>query len=472
MRAGSFTRQRTDSGDGSLSGRLRSASDLERAGLVTAAQKGALKDMIIYGDEALRAALDKYQLGDSGELERLMHAGHLDKQLGASTTSSPARKSRAGSIDLLAELDLEGALSDLAAPGGPRKPPPSAEVLGLPHDDQLMGFDMEMPFLSNFFEGQPGLAPPDEASGLAPPRGGRNRRCGSVGSFGSACSEDGRFDSGRHDVPRLGFRGRSDSQGSYCSVEGSDISASSAHRGGGGGAWAGKGRRDAAEDDAPAAPAGRGRRGAAAARGGGGRRGDGAAKRRGRRGGDDDAPRKAEKKPDAHPGPDQPIVAYRGKISSTVQDDPDPATLNGGPAPPYEMLINFPRAKSRAAIHCVMCGRRPREPGAESPPAKPEPVKPEDVDLCNPVGDVVIPRQNKDVCRECDKALWRHMASDTHFKWCKGCKRFRNLTAFAEKLAASKCDRCRERGRQGYMRRKGGGSPPGTPRHEDDDCEG
>lgn len=44
-----------------------------------------------------------------------------------------------------------------------------------------------------------------------------------------------------------------------------------------------------------------------------------------------------------------------------------------------------------------------------------------------------------------------------YFKWCKGCKRFRNLTAFAEKLAASKCDRCRERGRQGYMRRKGAG---------------
>ena len=71
-----------------------------------------------------------------------------------------------------------------------------------------------------------------------------------------------------------------------------------------------------------------------------------------------------------------------------------------------------------------------------------------------------------DVCRECDKALWRHCASDIHFKWCKGCKRFRNLVAFAEKLAASKCDRCRERGRQGYMRRKGGGpSPPTSPRH-------
>ena len=32
--------------------RLRSASELERIGLVTAAQKGALKDLIVTGDEA------------------------------------------------------------------------------------------------------------------------------------------------------------------------------------------------------------------------------------------------------------------------------------------------------------------------------------------------------------------------------------------------------------------------------------
>ena len=97
-----------------------------------------------------------------------------------------------------------------------------------------------------------------------------------------------------------------------------------------------------------------------------------------------------------------------------------------------------------------------------------EPVTPATPPPMPPIrrGGAVIPKQNKDVCRECDKALWRHCASDIHFKWCKGCKRFRNLVAFAEKLAASKCDRCRERGRQGYMRRKGGGpSPPTSPRH-------
>ncbi len=44
---------------GSLSGRLRSVSDLERNGLVTSSEKGRLKDLIINGDEALRTALEK-----------------------------------------------------------------------------------------------------------------------------------------------------------------------------------------------------------------------------------------------------------------------------------------------------------------------------------------------------------------------------------------------------------------------------
>ena len=70
----------------------------------------------------------------------------------------------------------------------------------------------------------------------------------------------------------------------------------------------------------------------------------------------------------------------------------------------------------------------------------------------------MIPKQNKDVCRECDKATWVHASTGCYFKWCKGCKRFRNLRGFAGKLAASKCDGCRARGREGYMRRKEGGT--------------
>jgi len=44
-------------------------------------------------------------------------------------------------------------------------------------------------------------------------------------------------------------------------------------------------------------------------------------------------------------------------------------------APPYEDIINFPRAKDRTDIQCVMCGKQPGEAGC------------------------VIPKQNKDVCR-------------------------------------------------------------------------
>ncbi|KAJ1456503.1 hypothetical protein M885DRAFT_169365 [Pelagophyceae sp. CCMP2097] len=52
-RAGSFSRTRSDSVESyALSTRLRTASELERSGLVTAAQKGVLKDMVLYGDES------------------------------------------------------------------------------------------------------------------------------------------------------------------------------------------------------------------------------------------------------------------------------------------------------------------------------------------------------------------------------------------------------------------------------------
>jgi len=48
-----------------------------------------------------------------------------------------------------------------------------------------------------------------------------------------------------------------------------------------------------------------------------------------------------------------------------------------------------------------------------------------------------------------------HGETGTYFKWCKGCKRFRNIVAFSEKLDASKCNACRERGRRSYLQRKG-----------------
>jgi len=99
-------------------------------------------------------------------------------------------------------------------------------------------------------------------------------------------------------------------------------------------------------------------------------------------------------------------------------------------APPYEELVNFPRAKDKDEIRCVMCGL---PPGVSC----------------------VIPRQNKDVCKDCDKSTWLHAGTGVYFKWCKGCKKFLRLGSFSEKLDAAKCDRCRERGRQSYLVKKG-----------------
>ena len=55
LEAPSFKRQRA----GSISGRLRTASDLEHNGFITRAEKGLMKDLIISGDIKLQQALDK-----------------------------------------------------------------------------------------------------------------------------------------------------------------------------------------------------------------------------------------------------------------------------------------------------------------------------------------------------------------------------------------------------------------------------
>jgi len=120
-------------------------------------------------------------------------------------------------------------------------------------------------------------------------------------------------------------------------------------------------------------------------------------------------------------------------VSNSVAELPPLQTLPPGQAPAYEQLINFQRAKSKDSVRCVMCGKGPSDGEAGT----------------------VIPQQNKDVCRDCDKALWVHGDTRTYFKWCKGCKRFRNIVAFSEKLDASKCNGCRERGRRSYLQRKG-----------------
>lgn len=95
----------------------------------------------------------------------------------------------------------------------------------------------------------------------------------------------------------------------------------------------------------------------------------------------------------------------------------------------YQEVINFGRVSSpRGNHHCVMCG----------------------------LSDVEIPSQNKDVCKTCDTSFWYFQKLDVVVKFCKGCKNFVCLSEFEDKPEASKCGRCRHRGRQNYFSKKKG----------------
>lgn len=89
----------------------------------------------------------------------------------------------------------------------------------------------------------------------------------------------------------------------------------------------------------------------------------------------------------------------------------------------YSDVINFNRCSK--SHNCVMCGLKGN-----------------------------IPSQNKDVCKSCDTVFWYHRKLDVVIKFCKGCKNFVTLSEFQEKPEASKCGKCRHRGRQNYFARK------------------
>ena len=76
----------------SISGRLRSMSDLEDRGIIDRQQKGVLKDLIIAGDDDLQAALDKWDGGDKSALESMV---------------SKLKTKNSSDIDLLGDLDLD-----------------------------------------------------------------------------------------------------------------------------------------------------------------------------------------------------------------------------------------------------------------------------------------------------------------------------------------------------------------------------
>ncbi len=77
----------------SISGRLRSASDLEDTGIISREQKAILKDLIIAGDNTVQSAIDKYEAGDVSALEDMIKSGAL--------------LVRPTDVDLLGDLDLD-----------------------------------------------------------------------------------------------------------------------------------------------------------------------------------------------------------------------------------------------------------------------------------------------------------------------------------------------------------------------------
>lgn len=83
---------------GSISGRLRSASDLEDRGIIDRSQRNLLKDLIISNaqDAELQAVLDHYETtGDTSGLEQLISEGRL------------LQRHHADTLDLLDDLDLD-----------------------------------------------------------------------------------------------------------------------------------------------------------------------------------------------------------------------------------------------------------------------------------------------------------------------------------------------------------------------------
>ena len=62
---------------GSISGRLRTVSDLEDKGVIDKTLKGVIKDKIIGGDNELEEALDQFEKGDTAGIEGKL-LSHID----------------------------------------------------------------------------------------------------------------------------------------------------------------------------------------------------------------------------------------------------------------------------------------------------------------------------------------------------------------------------------------------------------
>lgn len=122
---------------GSISGRLRSMSDLEDRGIIDRHQKGVLKDLIISGDDDLQAALDKWEEGDKSALESIV---------------SRLKTRHSSDIDLLGDLDLDflsmgnadfgvGMMSDMNSIGE-HHPMVSSKTMSIPIPGKSMGMSV------------------------------------------------------------------------------------------------------------------------------------------------------------------------------------------------------------------------------------------------------------------------------------------------------------------------------------------
>ena len=114
-------------------------------------------------------------------------------------------------------------------------------------------------------------------------------------------------------------------------------------------------------------------------------------------------------------------------LARTLDALPQLDSFSAQAVPSYDEVINFIRTEG----FCTMCGK----PGGEAD------------------GHVTIPKQNRAVCNVCDTVTWKHNESGVYFRFCKACKRFHEIHAFAGKRKASKCDVARARGRASYHAR-------------------
>jgi len=174
------------------------------------------------------------------------------------------------------------------------------------------------------------------------------------------------------------------------------------------------------------------------------------------------------------------MLACHAWINSDVEQFKD------YPLPIFDDLVNFPDhlpkhqntrstsnscdnkglSESKTSLdnrrrHCVMCGKT-RIYTLSATASEKDNEEESEIDGVTEgcakdnkkVGGVIIPRQNKGLCTECDVTVWVLCDSGVQIKWCKGCKNFRPWAGFGEKGGATKCVRCRDRQKEKYASQK------------------